>query len=259
VLALLAAAALAYAATRPSPRAAPFRLAVSPSQRSVRPGSAARYTISLRRQGFRGAIKLSVTGSPRYLQAHLARGRTAHRTLVLASSAQARGARYTLALTVKASPRTPGGSYRMVVRARGGRYSKSVRLRLTVPGPHPVAFGISGSASGLAPGTPRALNLTLRNPTRSYLWVTGLAVTATAVSAPNSSPQLPCTLDDFAIRQFSGGYPFLVRPGARSRLSDLAYPAWQQPQITLVNRSSNQDGCTAATVKLSYSGQGFVP
>jgi hypothetical protein len=241
-LGVLAATALgAYAvhgAARPKPR---FAVDGAPAQRAVIAGGSTRYKISVSRRGFRGAIRLSVSGTPRFAQAHLAARGGSFRTL-----------------TVATSHRTPVGRYRLTVRARGGANRSAIPLVLMVRAPQTVQIGITGTAGGLQPGAPRALDLMLRNGGREWLWVTSLKITAKSVRAPRSSALLPCTLADFSTRQFSGIYPLVMRPLSTRRLSGLGVSPAQQPQLTLVNRASNQDGCQGATVTLSYSARGMT-
>jgi hypothetical protein len=240
VFGVLAATALgAYAvhsASRPKPR---FVLGASPSRRTVTAGSWARYRISVIRRGFRGAINVRVTGVPRYARARLVKRGASRRMLTVATSSH-----------------TPAGRYRLVVRARGGANRSRIRLVLTIRAPRTVPIGISGTVTGLAPGTPKPVDLALRNPGARYLWVGRLTVTARSVSAPRSGPLLPCTLTDFSVRQYSGALPLALRPRTTRTLSSLGIPAAQRPQVTLLNRPLNQDGCQGATVTLAYTARG---
>jgi hypothetical protein len=241
-LGVLAATALgAYAVhgtARPNPR---FAVDGAPAQQAVIAGGSTRYTISVSRRGFRGPIRLSVTGTPRFAQADLAARGGSFRTL-----------------TVATSRRTPAGRYRLTVRARGGANRSAIPLVLMVRAPKIVQIGIAGTAVGLQPGAPQPLDLVLRNRGREWLWVTSLKVTAKSVSAPRSSALLPCTLADFSTRQFSGIYPLVMRPSSTRRLSGLGVSPAQQPQVALVNRAANQDGCQGAIVRLSYSARGMT-
>jgi hypothetical protein len=227
-----------HSAARPKPR---FAVDGAPSSRQVIAGGSTRYRIHLSRRGFRGAIRFSVSGTPRFAQARMAAARGSARTL-----------------TVATSRRTPVGRYRLTVWARGGRNRSAIPLVLTVRAPRVVRIAITGTVSGLVPGMPRSLDLVLRNGGKEWLWVTGLTVTAKRVSAPRSSPLLPCTLADFSTRQLSGIYPLVMRPSSTKRLSSLGVPPARQPQVTLLNRPSNQDGCQGATVSLAYSAKGMT-
>ncbi len=200
-----------------------------------------RYRISVSRRGFRGAVKFSITGTPRFAQAQMAAARGSARML-----------------TVATSRRTPTGQYRLMVRARGGANRSVIPLILKVRAPALVRIGITGTVTGLMPGAPKSLDLVLRNGGKEWLWVTSLTVTATSVSAPRSSAALPCTLSDFSTRQLSGIYPLVMRPSSTQRLSSLGVPPTRQPQVALVNRLYNQDGCQGATVLLTYSARGIT-
>jgi hypothetical protein len=239
VLGALAASALgAYVVHGATPLHARFEVRAVPSTRAVAAGSTARYRISISRSGYRGSIDLTVTSAPR------------RALLRLAGSGRRR------ILTVLTSGRTHTGTYRLQVRARGGGFSKTIQLVLKVTPAKPVPIGISGSVSGLQPATPQALDLALRNPSPEYLWVTRLTVTAKSVSAPRSSAVLPCSLTDFSTRQYSGIYPLVLAPSSTRMLSGLGIPSSQRPQVTLLNRQLNQDGCQGATVRLAFSARG---
>lgn len=161
-----------------------------------------------------------------------------------------------MTLTVITSGRTPIGRYRLLVRAYGGAVSRVIPLVLTISEAQPVPIAISGMLSGLEPGAPQALDLALRNPSAEFLWVTSLSMAAASVSAPRSTALLPCTLADFSTRQFSGIYPLVLPPASTRTLSGLGVSPSQRPQVTLLNRSLNQDGCQGATVRLAYSARG---
>jgi hypothetical protein len=237
---VLAAIALGASAVHSAAGSAPgFTVIASPTHRSVVSGSTTRYRISIRRRSFRGRIMLSVKGAPRYARSRLTAAKGSGR-----------------ALTVTTSPRTPAGRYRLVVRGRTRGLTKTLRLLLVVTAPKPVAVGITGAVSGLQPGMATSLDLVLRNPSVLKLSVTGLTVAANGLSAPSASPLLPCTLADFSLRQFSGPYPLVVPPSATRTLSSLGVPAAQRPQVMLLNRPLDQDGCQGAVVSLALSAQG---
>jgi hypothetical protein len=145
-----------------------------------------------------------------------------------------------------------------VVRVHGRGLAKAIRLALTVLAPKPVSIGISGTVAGLQPGAPAAIDLVLRNPSAQNLSVTGLTVIAKSVSAPQSTTQLPCTLADFSMGQYSGTYPLALPASSTRTLSSLGVPSARRPQVTLINRPLNQDGCQGASVVLTYSGQGVT-
>jgi hypothetical protein len=209
-----------------------------PSQRAVRPGSAVRYRISVRRRGFRKTIALSVDRAPRSVRPRLSDAGSI-RTLTVATR---RGIRR--------------GRYRLIVRARGGRYRTAIRLLLTVRTPTAVGIAIAGNVTGLAPGVRRPINLRLRDLTSLKLRVTRLSVAAKRISAPRATSALPCPLSDFSIRQYSGSYPLAVPARTKLWLSSLRVPQAKWPQVTLINRPHNQDGCQGAKVTLTYTGWG---
>lgn len=215
-----------------------FRLSAAPSRRTVVAGLTARYRISIGRRGFRGPIKLTVARTPQGILPRL----TSRGSLRM--------------LTVVTSGRARIGRYRLLVRARGGRLTAAIRLILQLRRGWPVTIGISGAVGDLQPGMPRPLDLTLRNASSEWLWVTSLAVSARSVAASRSTALLPCTPADFSIQQFSGIYPLVLAPRTALALSSLGVPAAQWPQVMLVNRPRDQDGCQRATVTLGYAARG---
>jgi hypothetical protein len=97
----------------------------------------------------------------------------------------------------------------------------------------------------------------LTNPSAQNLGITGLSVGIQQITAPSATAALPCTSGDFSIRQFSGSFP-LVIPASRTRtLAQLGIPAAQWPQVTVLNRPVDQDGCKGASLTLTYTGRGL--
>jgi len=116
-------------------------------------------------------------------------------------------------------------------------------------------FAITGNFPGpLEPGAPRAIDLQITNPNASPLVVTQLTASVRAVSAPQATASLPCTLSDFSVREFSGHLPLTVPASSTRSLAELGIPAAQWPQISLIDLSTNQNGCEAASLTLAYAG-----
>jgi hypothetical protein len=226
-----------------------INLAATPSARRVSAGTVARYTVTIQRAGFRGAVTLWVgRGLPPRAYARFAPPKT-------------RGAQSTLMIATTA--RTPVGHYRVWLRGKSAVGSSRISVRLNVwhkRGDGPVGpvrsppFTIAGSAGDLEPGVARSLNLAITNPNRQGLLVTWLTVSIQRVSAPNATAALPCTVADFAVRQFSGDYPLAVPASSTRTLSALGTPGSQRPQVTLVDRPLDQDGCKGASLVLGYGG-----
>jgi hypothetical protein len=248
----------AYAvATRKASRPT-FALRAAPRSARIAPGSSAAYRIRIRRRHLVAIISLRITGGlPSGAHAQLAPART-------------RGSHTTL--TVSTTKRTRPGNYRLHLAAFTGRLRRTIGLSLKVRAgrsttttptttPSPVTpaaqglpFTVSGNLTGLLPAQPRPLNLALTNPNSTALSVGSLTVSVQSVSAPHATAALPCTADDFSVTQFSGAYPLVVPASATLNLSDLGIPSSQWPQVVIIDRPSNQDGCKGAMVTLAYSG-----
>ena len=128
--------------------------------------------------------------------------------------------------------------------------------------PPAVPFTIAGRiTTPLYPGrAPSPIDLSFSNPNVGNggsgaigVQVSSLTVTVSGVSAPAATPELPCTVDDFAVTQFSGVYPFVI-PHGKSSLGSLGFAQRTWPAVRLRDRRVNQDGCEGATISLAYSG-----
>jgi hypothetical protein len=163
-------------------------------------------------------------------------------------------------LTVRTSRRTPPGKYRLRVTGSNGHVSATLRLGLRVDPPRVAGFSASGDATRqLKPGVLVPLDVTLENPNRKAIAITNLTVALKAVSAPRASNLHPCSLLDFAVWQFAGGYPVSVPAASRRTLSSLGVMPALWPQVAILDRPVNQDGCQGATIALSYSGRATTP
>ncbi|MGZ4588519.1 MAG: hypothetical protein ACXVX9_12045 [Mycobacteriaceae bacterium] len=127
----------------------------------------------------------------------------------------------------------------------------------TGPGDPPGAFTIDGNADETtSPGVMTRLDLTLRNPYDFPLWVTGLRLSVQALSAPNADDTHPCTVDDFTVDQASRGFTITLGARAASTLSSLGLPPAAWPQVGMLDRSVDQDGCKGASLTLGYTASG---
>jgi hypothetical protein len=101
----------------------------------------------------------------------------------------------------------------------------------------------------------------ISNPySNTGLSISSISATLTGVSAPGA-----CSLQDFSLRQLDAtAYPVVVAAGVQnttlSSLIQQAHPSWTAehvnntlPQLTLVNRPVNQDGCKNASISLHYA------
>jgi hypothetical protein len=166
-----------------------------------------------------------------------------------------------LTFTVGAAARA--GVYRVRLNAHGRSYRRGgyrgahayTFLTLRVSSPPSARFTIAGSPTALlAPGGAAGIDLRVTNPGGRAVRVSSLVVGVKGVRAPLASPTRPCTVADFAVAQFSGGYGFSV-PGSSTRsLGQLGFAVVLWPRVLMLDRPVNQDGCQHATVLLSFSG-----
>lgn len=235
----------ARSAHSPRPRHT-FRLTLGRKAVLLEPGATTRVRIIIHRHDLRRRVSFRLlTGLPAGVSARFSRHQTRrHRTT----------------LVITAGPAAVTGTYRLRIRGRSGHLRRTVTLRLTVgvssageltAGPAPP-FSISGSiADPLMPGVSEPLDLAITNPNQAPLDVASPTVLLDAVGAPQATGSLPCGPSDFSVVQYSG--PPLTIPASSTRsLSDLGIPAMLWPQVSLVDRPANQDGCQGATLNLSY-------
>ena len=122
-----------------------------------------------------------------------------------------------------------------------------------------TSFTIAGSAAQpISPGVMAPLDLSFTNPHDVPMLVTDFSVTVRKVSAPNADDAHPCAVGDFAVTQAATGLKLTVATGATSTLSGLDLPSAQWPQVGMLERSVNQDGCKGASLTLEYSASGTL-
>jgi hypothetical protein len=112
-------------------------------------------------------------------------------------------------------------------------------------------FAIGGDLRTLLrPGGSAPLDLVLTNPYSFDLRVTSLRV---RVGARTSRPG--CSGDaNYAVTQYSGGYPLTLPRGSTRRLDGLAPDPAAWPQVSMHALPTNQDACKDARLSLDYEG-----
>jgi hypothetical protein len=130
---------------------------------------------------------------------------------------------------------------------------------VVIPGPRAQAephhtFRISGVAeTRLSPSAVASVDVSLTNPNSRPLAITRLDAQISAITTRAGSG--PCGQQDFAVRQFSGEYGFVVGPSRTTTLGRIGVPSSQWPQITMIDRPVNQDGCKNALISISFTGE----
>ena len=121
------------------------------------------------------------------------------------------------------------------------------------------AFTISGNvAKPVSPGVMARLDLTFTNPNDVPMSVTDLSVTVRKVTAPNADDAHPCVVGDFAVGKASSSIKITVAARATSALSSLGLPPGAWPQVGMLDRPANQDGCKGASLTLGYAASGTL-
>ena|GEM_PF-5737777 len=171
-------------------------------------------------------------------------------------------------LKIRTSPGTDPGTYRLRLDAQGrlrpavdGRIPMSyahtfLKLKVTSPPPDVPVPGVelSGSARGsLAPGVSAPIDVQMSNTGDSPVTLGSLDTQVDRVIAPGASAALPCSQADFSLEQFTGTSQIVLPPASSVSLEDLGIPESEWPQIAMKYRSSNQDGCKLAVVKLAFT------
>ncbi len=255
-LCLCAAAALAYGIHWHQANAhrygrAPFSLVGTPASRRITAGAIAHYSIVIRRGRYRGKIRLSL--------ASVGPGLLSRWGLNVGNRAMLRVTGQRAFITVKTALADPARRYSVKLTAVGGRYRGYLTMGLTVTVPESAPFDIAGNFGVLWPGTSQSVNLAVTNDSSQAISVRSLVVAIKTVTAPRATGALPCSAADFAVRQFAGSYPLKIPAYATRRLSGLGVAPTESPQLLMLDRPVNQDGCQGATVTLSYSGTATSP
>ncbi|GHH78056.1 hypothetical protein [Promicromonospora soli] len=121
------------------------------------------------------------------------------------------------------------------------------------------SFTIAGNATEpISPGVMVPFDLELTNPHGATLSVTDLSVSVREVSAPNADAVHPCEVGDFAVTQSAGDIEVTVEAGATRALSSTGLARTEWPQVGMVDRPTNQDGCKGATLVLAYTASGTL-
>jgi hypothetical protein len=122
-----------------------------------------------------------------------------------------------------------------------------------------ASFTIDGNATEpISPGVRAPLDLQLSNPHDVPMSVTDLRVRVQKVSAPNADDAHPCAVGDFTVGQASSSIKITVAARATSTLSSLGLPRATWPQLGILERSVNQDGCKGASLTLGYAASGTL-
>ena len=108
----------------------------------------------------------------------------------------------------------------------------------------------------LSPGVMVPLDLQLVNSHDRPLLVRLLTVRVRLVHAPDADESHPCSAGDFAVRQASSSLTVTVPARSARRLSTLGVSSARRPQVGMVDRPVNQDGCKGSTVALTYQAAG---
>lgn len=113
---------------------------------------------------------------------------------------------------------------------------------------------ISGTTNRLLrPGVSARINVSFVNDSPHHITLRHVRVTIISITAPRADAGHPCTAADFRLRPMRART--FVLPGSESTdLVRLGVPAWQWPQLKMLNRPVNQDGCQNASLTLSYRG-----
>ena len=224
-------------------------VAATPSTVTMAPGATAVYTLQLTRRNFTSPVSLAVGGGlPPGAVAGFSPNPVTGDSATLQISTPATADDGTLNLTLVATGRDASNQVQAAY--------ANVQLTLQTKGKD---FSISGSLTGLlSPGASLPLDLALTNPNKKQISITNLTVTISGVVRTQAmiAANKPCTVADYAVLQYTGGYPLTVAGSATATLSQLRVAGSAMPHVVMRDTTSNQDGCKGATVSLAYSGSG---
>jgi hypothetical protein len=121
------------------------------------------------------------------------------------------------------------------------------------------AVVIGGNAAGpVSPDLMAPFDLSFTNPNAVQISITDVVVTVMAVRAPHADVAHPCVVGDFTVSQAEKGFEITVAAKTAKTLSGLNLPRAQWPQVGLLKRPVNQDGCKGASLTLGYSASGTL-
>jgi hypothetical protein len=119
------------------------------------------------------------------------------------------------------------------------------------------SFTIEGNATEpISPGVSSSLNLKLTNPNGVAVSISHLVVTLRAVKAPKADQTLACSVGDFTVQQASTSQKITLAPRSTSTLASLGLVRATWPQVGMLDRSVDQDGCKGASLALDYTASG---
>jgi hypothetical protein len=216
----------------------PLSVSASPAADTINAGQNATYNVHIRHGRWDPAVKLSVSGLPAGATASFRPSSTTAKSSTLTVRTSASG--------------TPSGDYPLTIRAYTSLRSATTQVVLHV-GPVPVPFTIAGSLSApLTPGTGGGIDVSLHNPNSVPITVSGVVAAVSSVTAPNATASLPCGVADFSPLAMQG--TVVVPAGATETLSQLGVSAASFPQLNMTDSSTSQDGCSGATLVLTWTG-----
>ncbi len=221
----------------------------TPASRTVDQGDTVTYSVALTSaNGFSGTVTPTVSGLPASTTAVFAP----------ASVTLGSGKAATVVLTVATSATTPNGKADLTLSTTAGdSQAAAVVVQLFVQAAKKT-FSISGNLGQLlTPGSTLPLNPSFANPNNKTLALSNLSVTIAGITRTQAAVAagLPCTMADYVVTNYSGGYP-LTLPVGPSTLSNLKSSSAVWPKITMLDTALNQDGCKGATLQLAYSAVG---
>ena len=117
---------------------------------------------------------------------------------------------------------------------------------------------ITGDTEGLLlPGSTLPLDVSLDNTIDFDLVVRNLTVSVSAVHAPQSTTNRPCSPADFEVSPLSKSVEFTLEASTESSLSGLGVAQADWPTVGMINSPViNQNGCKGATLTLDYDASG---
>jgi hypothetical protein len=220
-----------------------FSVAPAPSSQSVVQSDTTDFTININRSGgYTGPVSFSVSGLPT--------GATASFSPASTTSGNS------VTVTIATTDSTPTGAHSFSVTGSGsGTADQTTNLSINVQ--QHVPFGISGTASGVTPGSDTPLNLQLTNPYNFALQVTGITVALNGVTGGGTANG-GCLAGDFSVVpinvDLSANPITLPANASNATLTSLGVSTSDLPKVHMDNTSSNQDDCQGATVNFTYSG-----
>jgi uncharacterized membrane protein len=224
-----------------------FILTPRPSAQNVTESDTANYSFLISRGGgFTGPVALSASGLPNGASA-------------VFTPNPVPGSATTASLVITTNNSVKPGRYPILVTGLGTsgatQITRATTVALNVEEKKPLSV-TSDPVAGLAPGTEKPVDLSLKNSHNFEIQVVEVAL---ALDPHSSEPGCEVS-DNFEVEQMAASrYPLSLPADTTLSLSDLGVPESDMPRVRMLNTSFDQEACKGAEISFRHSGTAIKP